>query len=415
MDSPSSPSTRDESDTTRGGRLRRRLASLLGRGRWRNRTIGEVLEIDRAVLIQAVKISVSAGLAWALAAWLLDSPAPIWAPLTASLIAVLTIKASIRDASEKVLGVIVGILVAIWLGGLIGLHAWSIAVIVGIGFLVGKVLRLGPGAAAQIPVNGLFVLALGSSQLEQRFLDTLIGAAVAVLVNFVIIPPNHVAAATRSVTILADSVVDVMSTIATSITRPWPSGKAADWMRAARELGRHAAAAESDVQRAGQSLSLHPTRASWAAALDRLRQANETLQIVELQNRTIARTVRDISVKMPEHDGRQPPMPMAAAMLASTADAIEAFAHTVVRAEKDAESSVVGGAARRSIDFARDRIEKINADLADMLAANLARGVFLGALVIETGRILDELDAGLAALADGDAGGRDAARTDPAG
>ena len=33
-----------------------------------------------------------------------------------------------------------------------------------------------------------------------------------------------------------------------------------------------------------------------------------------------------------------------------------------------------------------------------MLAANLARGVFLGALVVETGRILDELDAGLAAM-----------------
>ncbi len=399
MDSASAPSARDETDTTRGGRLRRRLASLLGRGSWRNRSVGEVLEIDREVLIQAAKISVSAGLSWALAAWLLDSPAPIWAPLTASLIAVLTIKASIRDAAEKVLGVVVGILVAIWLGGLIGLHAWSIAVIVGIGFLVGKVLRLGPGAAAQIPINGLFVLALGSSQLEQRFLDTLIGAGVAVLVNFVVIPPNHVAAATRSVTILADSVVDVLSTIATSIARPWPSGQAAGWLRAAREQGRHAASAESDVERAGQSLSLHPNRATWAPALDRLRQANETLQIVELQNRTIARTVRDISVKMPEHDGRQPPMPMASAMLAATADAIEAFAHTVVRTEKGAKSNVVGGAARRAIGIARERIEQINADLGDMLAANLTRGVFLGALVIETGRILDELEAGLAALA----------------
>src|SRR6478672_2476548 len=398
MESAPTAVTRSTAGGTARARWDRWLQAITGSRRWRDRSLSELLAIDRGVLVQAFKIALSAGLAWALAGWLLSSPSPIWAPITASLMALLTVRASIRDAIEKIVAVVIGIGVAIWLGGLIGLHAWSIAVIVGIGFLVGKVLRLGPGAAAQIPVNGLFVLALGSSQLEQRFLDTLIGAAVAVLVNFVIIPPNHVAAATRSVTILADSVVDVMSTIATSITRPWPSGKAADWMRAARELGRHAAAAESDVQRAGQSLSLHPTRASWAAALDRLRQANETLQIVELQNRTIARTVRDISVKMPEHDGRQPPMPMAAAMLGATADAIEAFAHTVVRAEKDAESSVVGGAARRSIDFARDRIEKINADLADMLAANLARGVFLGALVIETGRILDELEAGLVAV-----------------
>ena len=33
-----------------------------------------------------------------------------------------------------------------------------------------------------------------------------------------------------------------------------------------------------------------------------------------------------------------------------------------------------------------------------MLAANLVRGVFLGTLVVETGRILDELESGLAAV-----------------
>ena len=91
-------------------------------------------------------------------------------------------------------------------------------------------------------------------------------------------------------------------------------------------------------------------------------------------------------------------MPMASAMLNAASDAIEAFAHTLLRAEKDAKAVVAGGAARRSIDVARAKIAEINADLGDMLAANLARGVFLGALVVETGRILDELDAGLAAM-----------------
>jgi hypothetical protein len=108
--------------------------------------------------------------------------------------------------------------------------------------------------------------------------------------------------------------------------------------------------------------------------------------------------VRDIASKMPKREGSQPPMPMASAMLTSASHAIEAFAHTLLRAEKDAETVVVGGAAHRSIDLARATIAEINADLADMLSANLARGVFLGALVVETGRILDELDAGLQAM-----------------
>ena len=91
-------------------------------------------------------------------------------------------------------------------------------------------------------------------------------------------------------------------------------------------------------------------------------------------------------------------MPMASAMLTATSDAIEAFAHTLLRAEKDAKAVVVGGAARRSIDARPGQDRRDQRRPGDMLAANLARGVFLGALVVETGRILDELDAGLAAM-----------------
>lgn len=373
---------------------------ITGSRRWRGRPIGELLNIDKGVLVQALKIAISAGLSWALASWWFSSPSPIWAPITASLIALLTVQASIRDALEKIVAVLIGIAVAILLGGLIGLHAWSIAVIVAVGFLVGKVLRLNGGAAAQIPINGLFVLALGSGggQVADRLLDTLVGAAVAVIVNFAVVPPNYVASATRSVASLADGVVDVLATMAQSITTPWTLDDAAGWLRTARDHGRVASMAESDVERATQSLQIHPGRSSWTGSLDRLTQTNDTLQIVEVQVRTLARTLRDIATKLPSGSGRQPPMPMAAGMLDATSDAIEAFAHTMLRAEKDASSVVVGNAAHRSVEIARAKIGSINQDLGDMLAANLSRGVFLGALVVETGRILDELDSGLDAM-----------------
>jgi len=399
MDQQPPTVTEQTADGTMRSRSSRWLQRLTGQQRWRNRPLGELLNIDRAVLLQALKVAVSAGASWALAAWWLDSPSPIWAPITASLIALLTVRASVRDAVEKIVAVLIGMVVAIWLGGLIGLHAWSIALIVAVGFLAGKVLRLNGGAAAQIPINGLFVLALGAgAAAEQRFLDTLIGAGVAVVVNFVIVPPNHVAGATRSVAALADGLVDVLQAIATGITKPWSYENASGWLRTAREQGRFSVSAEADVVRAGQSLDLHPGQSSWTNSLDRLEQANDTLQIVEAQIRTVARTLRDIATKAPAHEGRQPPMPMASGMLTATAAAVEAFAHTLLRAEKGAKAVVVGGAAHRTIDEARAKIAAINADLADMLTANLVRGVFLGALVVETGRVLDELDAGLAAL-----------------
>jgi hypothetical protein len=398
MDHPLPATAAGTGHGTLRDRLLRRLQAVTGRPSWRDRPLTELLGIDRNVLWQALKVAVSAGVSWALAGWLLDSPSPIWAPITASLIALLTVRASIRDAVEKVVAVLIGIVVAIWLGDLIGLHAWSISLIVALGFLVGKVLRLNGGAAAQIPINGLFVLALGSAQSGQRFLDTLIGAGVAVVVNFAIVPPNYVSSATRSVAELGDGIVDVLSAVADGISRPWRIEEATGWLREAREQGRISTAAESDVDRAAQSLELHPGRASWAGALGRLQQANDTLQIVEVQVRTLARTVRDIAAKVPAQDGRQPPMPMASATLFATARAIEAFGHTLLRAEKDARVVVTGGTAHRAVEVARAKIAEINTDLADMLAANLVRGVFLGTLVVETGRILDELESGLAAV-----------------
>lgn len=376
------------------------LRAITGSRRWRNRPIGELLNIDRSVLVQALKIAISAGLSWALASWWFSSPSPIWAPITASLIALLTVQASIRDAVEKVFAVLIGIAVAILLAGLIGLHAWSIALIVAVGFLLGKMLRLSGGAAAQIPINGLFVLVLGngSGLVTDRLLDTALGAGVAVIVNFAVIPPNYVASATRSVAAFADGVVDVLATMADGINTPWPLDDASSWLRSAREHGRFASIAESDVERATQSLQLHPGRSSWSGSLGRLTQTNDTLQIVELQVRTLARTLRDIATKLPSGSGRQPPMPMASGMLTATSDAIEAFAHTMLRAEKDTSAEVIGSAVHRSIGVARARITTINSDLGDMLAANLSRGVFLGALVVETGRILDELEAGLNAM-----------------
>ena len=118
--------------------------------------------IDRGVLVQAAKIALSAGAGVGAGAVVAELP-----------VADLGADHRVADRPADGAGVDPGRAsrrssrsssasrVAIWLGGLIGLHAWSIAVIVAVGFLIGKVLRLSGGAAAQIPINGLFVLALG--------------------------------------------------------------------------------------------------------------------------------------------------------------------------------------------------------------------------------------------------------------
>lgn len=376
-----------------------RLRELAPLGAWRRRGLLSLLGLDAAVLMQALKIAVSAGVSWALAQRLLGSPSPIWAPITASLVALLTVRASVRDAVQRVVAVVIGIAVALWLGGLIGLHAWSISVIVVAGFLTGKILRLIPAAAAQIPINGLFILSLGAGQSVQRVYDTLIGAAVAVIVNFLIAPPNHVSAARRSVAHLADDVIDVLGEMAGGIASPWRREDAAAWLRTARGHAAGSLSAETAVEQAGESLSLLPGRAQWTGLLGRLRQAAATLRTVEIQVRVLARTLRDTADDLPSSGGRQVPLPMAADMLTRTAGAISAFADALVGSSRQPTGrgldQQMPAAARTAIDSARERIGQISEDIRDMVAANLERALYLGTLVLETGRILDELDTGL--------------------
>lgn len=409
-----------------------RIRGALGTPARRLRELGlmGVLGLDSAMLIHALKLAISAGSAWALAVWITGAPAPIWAPITASLITLLNVGASIRDAAQKVLAVIMGVGIAIWLGGLIDLNVWSVAVIVAVGYLVGKVFRMNPAATAQIPITGLFLLAVGNSEAQQRFLDTIIGAAVAVVVNFVVVPPNHTRSARRAVIALTRRVLTMVSTMADGISDRWRTEQAEEWLRSARGQRRPARVAESEIAEAESALLLHPRRWAWRGPLERVRRAADTLLMVDLQVRVIARTLLDTARKAASEDGWQQPMPVASHLLHTTANTILVCADTMLAYEKDAHpmsralyetagsgaSSAPDGmptatgsaltadgetpphridAAEAAIAQARALVDEINAALPELMRTNPTRGVFVGALAVETERILDELTLGL--------------------
>lgn len=399
-------------------RVTDRLRELSSVSAWRRRNWLDLLGLNRTIGLQAVKIGVASALSWLVAHWAFGSPAPIYAPLTAAFVGLVTLQASIKDGIQRVIGVVVGIGVATFLVDVFGLHAWSIGIVVGLGFLTGKILRLVPGAAAQIPVTGLLLLALGTaSHPAERVLETLVGAAVAVIVNFVMVPPNHVGAARTAVRTLADQVVDTLSEMAAGIGEPWTLEQATAWLRTARDRGGLSAAAQAAVDQAGQSLRLHPRKGDWQDVQAAVRRAGRTLGVVEVQVRVIARTLRDTAENLRAggtgwpggadtagdgapldtgagDDSGQPPLPMAADMLTSTAGAVDAFATGLLPTSGSGAAASLG-TARAAIDAARARIAQINEDLGDLVAANLPRGIYLGTLVVETGRILDELENGL--------------------
>jgi hypothetical protein len=137
------------------------------------------------------KSALAAGLSWSIARAVTDLSDPVLAPLTALVVGQVSVRASVRAALQRSAGVVLGVLLALALGDLFGLNGLTVAVLVALSLGVAElVLRLPAAAAIQIPISILVVLtAVAASPVKEgwnRALDTIIGAAVGVIVSLVL-------------------------------------------------------------------------------------------------------------------------------------------------------------------------------------------------------------------------------------
>jgi len=359
------------------------------------RTLGW-LRMDREFAIRWLKVTASATIAWLLASWAFPNSLTIYAPITACFVAFVTVRASFQDAAQRVVAVIAGIGIAYFIGSTFGLTIWTVVTVVALGVLLGQVMRLQLGAANQVPISGLLIMTIGTTpgHVGERIVETLIGAGVSVIVNWLVFPPNHVAAARRAVIDVIEEVSAVLALMADGISTRWVREDAADWLHRARAIGGRTATAEEAVESGADSLRLRPRGADLAEEQDRTGAAMDVIQIVEVQVRVLARTLRDTADALGDENHTLPPIRMGARVLTAAAGAIYAFGSAALG--QTVEERATGRTEVEAlIADGRRTLAEINNDLVDMTAANLARGLHLGALVVETGRVLDELESGL--------------------
>jgi len=126
---PSPPSGRARPVVAANGWLRQQLAVLrsrrVGRPSWTTyRGRGAPPGWRTA------KTTLAAVLAYELARWLLGSHEPLLAPLTALLVAQITVFETIKSGLERVGSVVAGVLVAVLLSKVVGLTWWSLAIVI---------------------------------------------------------------------------------------------------------------------------------------------------------------------------------------------------------------------------------------------------------------------------------------------
>ena len=200
--------------------------------------------------------------------------------------------------------------------------AWSIGIIIFAGLLLGWTARLGPQGVVQVPVSALLVFLVGqatSGYADERIVDTLIGAGVAVIA--VLLSPAAPAPDTVMSQALAPlrRCTEILRAVSTGIGSPWTPGQADSWRLDAIALIDTIATARREHEGLRLSSRWNARARRHRAALGRAEEALRSGERIAIYTRSMARALVDGS-------GHARPMPALSAMLASTASATGAYA-----------------------------------------------------------------------------------------
>ena len=252
------------------------------------------LTLERDTLRQIAKTALAATLSWELAIRLLHSPLPALAALGAILTVQVTVKQTVTFGIQQVVGVTVGVGGAFAVVGLLGVHAWSVGIVILIALVIGHLLRLGK-QVNQVAISALLVLALGTGYGSVRIVDTLLGAVVGVLVNATLAPPTHVQAAAAEIARVAEDLGLLLADVGKGLRTGWDHRAAQDWLRRARDLDAARARAGEAVRRGDESLLYNPLARGEAEAVARLTEAHTALEHVATQVRGVTRALADLA------------------------------------------------------------------------------------------------------------------------
>jgi uncharacterized membrane protein YgaE (UPF0421/DUF939 family) len=339
--------------------------------------------VTRDQVFQAAKTAIAAGLAW-LAALAADPHSrPYFAPLAVLLVVQPTVYDSLSRALQRVVGVVVGVAAALAVSRVLAPSAWSIGIIIFTGLLVGWTARLGPQGVVQIPVSALLVFLVGRTTpgyAGERIVDTLIGAAVAVIA--VLLSPSAPAPDAVMSQALAPlhDCTEILRAISTGIASTWTSGQADSWRLEAIALVDSTATARRKHEGFRLSTRWNARARRQRATLDQAEEALRSGERIAIYIRSMARALVDGS-------GHARPMPATSAMLASTASATEACAAWLASAGTPADRQRLA----ETVNAADDTLTRALARAQERWGSDPDQWLTFGVTLAMSQRILAEV------------------------
>ncbi|WP_308464838.1 FUSC family protein [Rathayibacter soli] len=216
---------------------------------------------SRVPFLQTAKAAVATVAAWLIASALLPEQVPVFAAIAALLVVQPSVNQSFGKAVERTIGVIVGVLVAYVVIVVFGRSSWAVLLAIVVAIFIAWALRLTVGTANQVPISAMLVLSIGATNPDyafNRIIETMIGAAIAIIVNLVIVAPILLAPAQDAVRALTEELAATLERLAGALVAPQTTAELAEMLLTARLLRPMQVRAQTTLTQAEESLTFNP-------------------------------------------------------------------------------------------------------------------------------------------------------------
>jgi uncharacterized membrane protein YgaE (UPF0421/DUF939 family) len=341
-----------------------------------------LLRSDRSALLLVVKATFAAAAAFELARETVGSTVPALAAMAGIITVQVSVAQTVRRAVEYSVGVAAGFIFAILLTRVMGLHWWSLALLVFLALLVGRLIRLG-SQANQVAISALLVMSLGSSYGWSRVVDSLIGSGVGMLTNFFVPSPSPWRTLEVQIRSAAAEIGTAVRLMATTVRSGWTASDARTALGIARAVSRSLAEprAEVESQRDELRVSLSTRRRSEAGLrLDRTDAAVTALDHVTNEVRSVGRGLLALAEDA-EHS-------LPAALHVMLADLLDGIAHCL-----DSWSTAAGDGSTGHVETLRAALQRASASQSAFgCEIGSAPPPVLAGVMVDVERIRGELD-----------------------
>jgi hypothetical protein len=257
----------------------------------------------RASMSWSLRVTAAATASYLAGLLFFPSTRPLLAPLTAMLVVQVTPLSLLNSGRERVIAVIAGVGLAVGFSSVVPLSWWSLGLLIWIAITVGQYLRLRDNLI-EVAISAMLVLGVGSLGATafawQRIAETLVGAAVGILVNLVYPPKAGSADAAVAIDGLADKVSgllvragDELDELAGQDDRSLLAAQARGWLLDARRITDEIPAISASLRRAEEGRRLNVRSVGTSPVEPGLRQGLEALEHTSVSVRSLMRTVGD--------------------------------------------------------------------------------------------------------------------------